>query len=181
MKLQLLAITFILFTFPTIAAPYNVIKDNSKIKFSGTHAGNEFTGQFTDWNADIDFDVNDVNNSSVTVTFNTASAKTGNAMYDGTLPTADWFDSKNHPEAKFHSTSFKKTDDGFAVTGDLTIRDITNPVTFDFVLEGDNPTIMSANFSIDRLQFDIGRNSDSSAEWVSQNITIDLEITASQK
>lgn len=178
--MKLLTIFLIFISFPVLAAPYQVNYSDSKIGFSGTHAGNAFTGQFETWNADINFDENDFDSSSVSVTFNTASAKTGNTMYDGTLPAADWFDVQNHPEAKFQSTSFTKHDDGYSVTGDLTIRNITHSITFDFQLNDSTPTIMTATFPIDRLQFDIGKKSDGSAEWVGREIIINLNISATK-
>ncbi len=178
--MKLLTTCLLLLSFPLMAAPYQINYEESTIEFSGTHAGDEFTGEFEKWNAEIDFDVNNTDNSSVIVTFDTASAKTGNAMYDGTLPAADWFDVKNYPEATFTSTSFAKNDDGYSVTGDLTIRDITHPITFDFELNGDAPTIMTAEFPINRLKFDIGKKSDGDAEWVGQTITMNLKISATK-
>ena len=160
------------------AKTYSVDMDSSRVAFSGTHAGNEFHGAFKEWNAKIAFDANNLPESSVKVIFNMTSAETGNAMYDGTLPNADWFDVSNHPEAVFQSTSITKTESGFQATGNLTIRAITRPVTFNFALEGDEPTIMTAEFPIDRLQFDIGKKSDANAEWVSKDIGISIKVTA---
>jgi cytochrome b561 len=179
MKYLLLTALFI----PTVAfaTPYEVNKDKSQVMFSGTHAGNDFKGEFQTWDANINFDADNLAESSVTVTFNTASANTGNAMYDGTLPKGDWFDADNHPTAMFQSTSFNKTDDGYSVTGDLSIKDITNEVTFDFDLHGDDPIHMMAQFPIDRLAFDVGKGSDPDAEWVSQDIMMDIHLEAMPK
>jgi polyisoprenoid-binding protein YceI len=166
----------LLFSTSTMANTYEFNPDKSQVTFTATHAGNEFQGEFSEWSADINFDENDLGQSSVMVIFNTASAKTGNAMYDGTLPTADWFDVKNHPQATFQSTSFEKTDGQYKVTGDLTIKDVTKEIAFDFTLKGDTPIHMHAAFPINRLDFNIGKSSDGDAEWVSQDIQINLHI-----
>lgn len=160
------------------AATYAVDKENSQITFSGLHAGNAFNGQFKSWQADITFDETNLKESTVAVTFDTASAKTGNAMYDGTLPSTDWFDTANHKTARFTSTSFAKTETGYSITGDLTIRDITKPVTFDFTLSKDNPVTMEAGFTIDRLAYNIGKSSDANAEWVGRDISVKIKIVA---
>lgn len=180
-----LTLVFVLFCalaspFATQAKPYNVIKDQSRIEFSAEHAGNAFTGVFETWTADIDFDRADLQNSTAKITFETASATTGNALYDGTLPTADWFDVKNHSTAVFQSQSFTKTKNGFSVTGDLILKNITHPITFDFALSTQSPTIMTAEFPIDRLTYDIGKSSDPEAEWVSREIEISLQVVAAQ-
>jgi polyisoprenoid-binding protein YceI len=160
------------------AAEYQVQKDESRIAFSGTHAGDEFNGVFEEWDADISFDADNLEASSVTVTIQTESAVTGNAMYDGTLPNADWFDIKNHPTAIFQSQEFLKIDEGFNVVGVLTIRNIAKPAIFDFTLEGENPMTMQASFPLNRLEYDIGKQSDPSADWVSEVIVIRIFMKA---
>jgi len=174
----LFIIALLLYNFSVNAKLYEVDYDESTVAFSGIHAGNEFNGAFETWNADIQFDGESLGQSSLRVVFDTASAKTGNAMYDGTLPSKDWFDVKTYPEAVFESVSFKKNDDGYSVMGDLTIKDTTNPISFDFILEGHNPVIMTAEFPINRLDFDIGKGSDPSAEWVNENIIVNLQVVA---
>ncbi len=166
---------------PAAAATYVVDSAQSEVSFGGTHAGNPFTGRFETWTATIDFDAAAPQTSKLAATFDLVSAKTGNSMYDGTLPQADWFDIKNTPQANFTSTAVSTAGDNkFTVTGDLTLRGITKPVTFDFTLtEGaDGLSEATATIPVDRLMFDIGRKSDAKAEWVSKNIDITLKIKA---
>jgi len=165
----------------TQAKDYVVDYQSSKVSFSGTHAGNVFTGSFGEWKAVITFDPADLEASKLTAVFNPASAKTGNSMYDGTLPQADWFDVKNHAEAHFVSAGIAAGENGvYDVTGDLTIRGITKPVTFDFTLSDPEqaPVKAQGTLRINRLDFDIGKKSDAPAEWVSRDIAVTLDITA---
>lgn len=180
-----LALALALATAPVQAADYVVDYKNSKITFSGTHADNAFTGTFGTWKALIRFDPADLAGSQITATFDTNTARTGNSMYDGTLSQADWFDVKNHPQATFTSTTLTAKEDGsgYTATGDLTLRGITKPVSFDFTL-GDLaqvPTTAKASFSIDRLDFDIGKKSDAPAEWVGREIVLTLDITTTPR
>lgn len=179
--LRLIFVFLLLISPPAFAADYNIDYDQSALTFSGTHAGNTFEGRFNEWSAQISFNPDDLENSSLSATFKTASAETGDKMYDGTLPQADWFDSANHPEAVFKSTSITENDaNGYTAAGDLTIRGITRPLTFDFTLSdvSAEPVTATAQFPIDRLAYEIGKKSDPEAEWVSKDITIDLKITA---
>jgi len=177
--MKYLLLTALLFTTPLMAKPYNVNMDKSQVTFTAVHAGNEFQGEFHEWNADIDFDADNLNQSSVTVTFNTASTKTGDMMYDGTLPTKNWFDVDGFPTATFKSTSFDKTDDGFTANGDLIIKGIPHPLSFDFTLKGDNPVHMRASFPVDRLIYNIGKEADPTGEWVSKDIQMNIHLEAS--
>ncbi len=172
-------LTVTLAATPAMAASYSVDPAVSSIAFSGTHAGNPFSGVFERYVVDVDFDPAKVEATSLRVTIDLASAKTGNKMFDGTLPNDDWFDVKNHPSALFKSTKVEKLDDGrYQATGDLTLRGITKPVTFIFTLDReDAPEInASATLNVDRLAYDIGKKSDGKAEWVSQEIGITLKL-----
>ena len=180
----LVLISFMMTSLPALAADYNVDYAQSEIAFSGTHAGNEFNGIFEEWSAKISFDPDNLEASSLIAKFNTKTAKTGNAMYDGTLPQADWFDTKNHPEAIFISTSVTANEDGsYKASGDLTIKEIKQPISFGFTLQDlqASSVEVKANFPIDRFAFDIGKKSDPKAEWVSKEITLNIGLKASKQ
>lgn len=168
----------------SFAAEFEVDYTKSEISFSGTHAGAAFTGKFEDWTADITFDPENLDQSVIKATFKPASAKTGNALYDGTLPQADWFAINDYGEATFTSSKITQNDQGnYTVDGTLTIRGIEKPVQFEFTLTDFNtsPINAEATFEIDRLAYDIGKKSDAKAEWVSKMIGLQLKIVANKK
>lgn len=160
---------------------YQIDYQKSELKFSGTHAGNSFEGIFEDWDVIIDFDRENLAASSFTARFRTQSAKTGDILFDRTLPEDDWFFVKEYPEALFESSSISKNKDGsFRVSGDLVIRAISKPAVFNFVLDDENPTEITAKASlmVNRLDYEIGLKSDPQAEWVSRDIKIEIQIYA---
>ena len=57
---------------------------------------------------------------------------TGTADRDGHLKSGDFFDVETYPTMTFRSTSVEREGDEWAVTGDLTIKDVTKPVTIVF-------------------------------------------------
>jgi polyisoprenoid-binding protein YceI len=73
-----------------------------------------------------------LSDSVADVTIRTASVSSGTADRDGHLRSADFFDVETWPEMTFRSTSF----DGETLTGDLTIKGITKPVTLDVEFNG---------------------------------------------
>lgn len=67
----------------------------------------------------------------------TTSISTGSADRDNHLRSGDFFDVEKYPTITFKSNNVTKVADGeYKVTGDLTIRDITKPVTFDVEYSG---------------------------------------------
>ena len=163
------------------AQDYKIEKSQTLLTFSGFHAGNKFVGNFENCDATLSFNPDNLPASTFKASFETASAKTGNAMYDGTLPQTDWFDSKTYPTATFVSREIIKIKDGqYKAKGDLTIRSITKPIEFDFTLSDLSQSIVkvNANIQIDRLAYDIGLKSDPKSEWVSQMINVSIGLTA---
>jgi polyisoprenoid-binding protein YceI len=141
------------------------------VAFSGQHVGMNFEGKFGRWEATLILPPQ--NDPNITATFYMGSAKTGDSIYDSTLPEFDWFDVENHPQGKFVSTQISMTEDGYQVRGDLTIKNITNPANFMLIDDGDK---LLASFDINRLTYQIGTESDPEAEWVSKIISISMLI-----
>jgi len=61
---------------------------------------------------------------------------TGNEQRDGHLKSADFFDSEKFPQMSFTSTGYSKKGDDYVLTGDLTIKDVTKPVTLNVEFGG---------------------------------------------
>ncbi|MDT0628683.1 YceI family protein [Alteromonas sp. W364] len=149
--------------------PLNVDNSNSTVRFAGEHAGMKFEGIFEKWSAKLVLPPNDA--PSIKADFDLRSAKTGDSTYDNTLPEGDWFDVENHPKGKFVSTKIEKKGDNYEVSGDLSLRGLTHPVSFVLISKGDK---LEASFDIDRLKYKIGMDSDPDAEWVSQIIKMNM-------
>jgi polyisoprenoid-binding protein YceI len=165
------------------ASQWIVNAEASRIVFSGTHSGRAFTGAFRKWVADITFDPDDLASSKAVVRVDLASATTGNATYDKTLPTADWLDMTRSPTATFETTSFRAIAPGrYEADGTLEMRGASLPVrlTFDLSIDGDVAR-MSGRASLKRLEFGIGKLSDAEGVWVSLDIPIEITIVARRK
>ncbi|GAA2769250.1 YceI family protein [Streptomyces indiaensis] len=75
--------------------------------------------------------------STVRLTIRAGSVQTRNAKRDGHLRGGDFLDAESHPDLTFTSTRVEQTGGTrFRVTGDLTVRGVTGPVTVDFELTG---------------------------------------------
>ncbi|WP_431801863.1 YceI family protein [Halobacillus andaensis] len=88
-------------------------------------------GEFEDFEVDFNGDLANVESASVKVTIPVTSINTGNEDRDGHLRSGDFFEAEKYPNMVFKSKSIKKiSDDEYEVTGDFTIKDVTNEETF---------------------------------------------------
>ena len=92
-------------------------------------------GSFDGYEARIEV-ADDLGDSKIEVILDAASITTGAADRDQHLRSADFLDVENHPTITFVSTDITREGETWKVSGDLTIRDTTHPVTFDVSYEG---------------------------------------------
>ena len=94
-------------------------------------------GKFDKFEGSVDSTSDDFVNANISFTAETASVNTGQAQRDGHLQSPDFFDAAKFPQLKFSSTKFEKVSgDKYALSGDLTIRDITKAVKLDVEYSG---------------------------------------------
>ena len=90
------------------------------------------TGSFKSFLGSVNTDGDNFENAEIDFTLDVNSIYTGQEMRDSHLKSAEFFDAAEYPEIKFQSTSFRRTKgDEYVVTGNLTMRGITKPVTID--------------------------------------------------
>jgi polyisoprenoid-binding protein YceI len=111
---------------------------HTQVSFSAKHMMvTTVRGTFHDVEGTIELDENDPTRSRGEFRVKPASVNTNFGARDAHLRSADFFDAENFPEIKFVATAIEpKGGDTYEVTGDLTIRDVTRPVTFEVELEG---------------------------------------------
>lgn len=133
----LLVTLFVTPLFAQTAAPaapatetWTVDKAHSMATFKVRHMMSNVSGNFRDFDANINIDRANPANSSVDFTIQATSIDTGNTNRDEHLRTADFFDVAKFPTIAFKSTSVKaKSKTDFDVTGDLTMHGVTKRVT----------------------------------------------------
>lgn len=120
-----------------ISGDYTLDTSHSRLGFVARHAVvTKVRGQFGDWEGTAHIDTANPAASSVNLTIRAASVSTGSADRDGHLQSGDFFDVENHPEWTFASTEVSRDGDEWTITGDLTIKGVTNPVTIEFEENG---------------------------------------------
>lgn len=122
----------------TLTGDYTLDPAHSRIGFVARHAMvTKVRGSFNDFTGTGHFDAEDPSRSRLEVTIQAASIDTRNADRDAHLRGNDFFDMESYPELRFVSTAVEVVDEStYRVTGDLTIKGVTRPVTIDFELTG---------------------------------------------
>ena len=154
----------------------------SEIRFSGRYDGKPFAGVFETWNADVAFYPEDLAASAVSVTVDTASVTTGTKLYDSTLREAEWFNTAAFPQATVMLSDFQSTgDETYTATATMTLKgkETSVPLTFELKIDGDRADLTGkAVFS--RKALDLGQVSDAGGRWVSDEIAVEVEGTATR-
>ena len=97
---------------------------------------------------------------SGSLTVGAASIDTKNTRRDTHLRSGDFFDSANHPEITFTADGIRPSGQGAAVTGALTVRGRTRPLSFDAAVsgQGDGELWLDAEARINRADFGLTWN-----------------------
>ena len=115
-----------------------------------------------------------------------AALTTGNEMRDGHLNSADFFLTERYPRIRFESTEIRVGEGNeFEIDGNLTIKDITNPVTFKAEFLGWGPGMrdttmaaFSAKTTVERADWDLTWNMSVETGGLLVGKKVDLEIDA---
>ncbi|MDQ1151031.1 YceI family protein [Sphingobacterium zeae] len=106
---------------------------HSEIEFKVKHMMiTNVKGNFDIFKIEVDAAGEDFKNALAKVVIDTASINTRNEQRDGHLKSAEFFDVEKYPEITFEATSLENDE----IKGNLTIRDVTKPVSFDLEFAG---------------------------------------------
>lgn len=166
------------------AGAYTVDPTHAYVNFQYNHLGlSNPTLGFDDFTVDLNLDNADPTQSTVSVAIDTNSILTGSSIFKEHLSGADWFDMANYPQATFESTSIEATGDStYAVTGNLTIKDVTKPLTLNVTINAamnhpmnKKPVVgLDATGSLLRSDFGLGKNAPFVGDEVALNISVEM-------
>ena len=114
------------------AGTWTIDPAHTRVGFVARHlVASKVRGSFESFAGTVEV-ADDLTESSIDVSIDTASVTTGSEDRDNHLRSGDFFDVENHPTMRFRSTGIRRlADDSYEIVGDLTIRDVTKPVTLD--------------------------------------------------
>lgn len=175
-------------TLEQLTGTYTIDPTHSRIGFVTRHAMvTKVRGSFNDFEGTATTGA-DLADTSIDLTAQVASIDTRNADRDQHLKAGDFFGADEFPTLTFRSTQVTATDaDTLRVTGDLTIKGTTRPVTVDFDFEGaatdpfGNERIgFEGRTSINRSDFGLTFNAalEAGGVLVSEKVELEFEVSA---
>jgi polyisoprenoid-binding protein YceI len=112
---------------------------HTQVEFSAKHLGMmTVRGQFDEVSTTADIDPDHPENAKVEATISTASIRTNNPVRDNDIRSSNFLEADKYPTMTFKSTSITPAGpDHYTLTGDLTIKGTTHPVTLDVTKYGE--------------------------------------------
>lgn len=159
---------------------------HTRIRFEAKYLGlSSVSGMFNQFEGAVVTAEENFNNSQIQLTVYTQSITTGLAVRDNHLRSADFFDVKKYPTLTFTSSSIEVMNSTVKVNGELRIKDIVRPLSFeaDYIGSvdddlGNRKAGFEMNMKINRRDFDMTWNQvlDNSSLLLSDEIAISCEI-----
>lgn len=150
---------------PVTAGTYKVDPAHTQVTWTLNHMGfSMLSGQFGAQDGTLTIDPAKPAATKLDVTFAIDQLSVTSTQFAGHLKSKDFFDAATYPTARFVSTGVVASGNTAKITGNLTIKDQTKPVTIDatFVGAGTNPMSKKVNFgfrgtaTIKRSDFGLG-------------------------
>ena len=161
---------------------------HSEIGFSVKHMMiSKVKGNFSSYNAEVEANEEDLNGAAIDFKIDVASISTNNVDRDNHLRSADFFDAESHPHITFKAKDIEKKGSDYELTGDLTIKGVTRPTTFEVEYggKGTNPwgvevVAFNAESKINRKDFGLTWNQslETGGVLVGEDIKITLDLQA---
>jgi polyisoprenoid-binding protein YceI len=172
-----------------LTGSYTIDPAHTRIGFVARHAMvTKVRGSFNEFTGSAVLDGANPANSTATVTIQAASIDTRNAQRDEHLRSNDFLALETYPEITFVSTGVERTGDTeFDLTGDLTIKGVTNAVTIPFTFEGaatdpfGNVRVgFEGSVAINRKDYGVTWNAalETGGVLVSDKIVLEFEVSA---
>lgn len=185
-----LVLTLALLVPTTAHAASWTVEEGSEIVFEARQQGAPVEGRFEKFDAEIDFDPEDLASSRIEVEIDTASVATGHEDRDTALRSPDLLDAAQWPIARFASDQIEDLGDGvYQALGQLTIRDVEKEVMLPFTLtiadHAADPGLAQADahgeLTISRLEFGVGQGDWAATSTIGENVVVRIEILATAK
>ena len=173
------------------AETYDIDGSHSTIGFAVKHLMvSTVRGSFTDYKGQIEFDGANLDAFKADVTIQVKSINTSVEARDNHLRSPDFFDAEAFPAITFVGKKLEAQGDGYVLTGDLTIRDVTKEIAIPVSISGPVKTPfgsdaigLSGEITINRQDYGVkwSKALDSGGMVVEDNVKLLIDLEAHHK
>ncbi|MBW3599808.1 MAG: YceI family protein [Planctomycetes bacterium] len=152
--------------------------EGSKIDFIGSKVTGSHEGGFYEFTGEFRTAGDRLADAGIHVVIDTKSLWSDNERLTGHLKNEDFFHVEKYPTAEFTSTKVEPTEDGWTITGDLTLHGVTKSITVPAQVQVEEDAIhLASEFSINRYDFDITYTGKSD-DLIRKEVVIKLDVNA---
>jgi polyisoprenoid-binding protein YceI len=174
-RLRLLSGATVLAASWVSAAQWQASAPQSRLTFNAMQAGAEFQGTFKRFTANVDFDPQNPSACRFDVTIDMTSVDTKDKERDNTLMSADLFDVKRFPHARYVANRCTAQGQPFIGHGKLTLRGVTRDVPITFIFDGKS---LRGSAQLKRLDFGVGQGDWRDTQWVANEVKVSFVLQA---
>ena len=161
---------------PSFAADY-VQAPGSTLTFATKYQGEVFVGRFASFATRLSFDPKKLATSKLDVTIPLAGVSVGNPDGDDALESADFFNVRKFPQARFSATRFRSLGSNrFVADGTLTLRGVSKPVALSFTWTPGAKPVLTGKATVRRLDFGVGGGDWADTELIPNEIAISTKV-----
>jgi polyisoprenoid-binding protein YceI len=174
--LLFLSLFFILSGLP-LTGNWVADPNSAKITFTLDGPFGDVHGSFSGLKSEFQFDEKDLAKSSITASIDASTVSSGVGLRNTHLRNEEqWLNVAKYPRISFKSTKIEKTDAGFSVSGTLTLKDVSKPIVIPFTFSSSgNSGTFKGQFSIKRLDYNLGKKGGSVGETIQINIEVPVK------
>lgn len=159
-------------------APVWTVMDDSRLGYSLYLGDDEIGGEFTVFDAHIQFDRDMLATSHFVVSVKPEFVDSQDATQDNALRGSDFFDVEMYPESLFEAHAFQHIEGNrFEGLGQLTVRNQTHPLTLPFTFTtNDSGAILEGDLVISRLEYGVGQGDWSLIDFLKEEVTVKYRL-----
>lgn len=161
------------------AETYVVERSSFSVGFDFSVVGQSGRGTMPLTSATIEFDPDNLDEFEIDAVLAANEASAGVAPFTAIMKSAELLETDRFPEIRFQSTQASGTPDNLQVSGQLTIRDVTLPVTFQVSvtpIDGAQSFAVRMNSDIDRQDFGLDGCGEALADRIGINIAARINV-----
>ena len=185
--LFLMAAIVVLASFTIKDKGYKIDSEKSKITWIGKKVTGQHNGTIALAEGTLTSKGKKIDGGSFTIDMTSLKDSEGNARLEGHLKSDDFFSTEKNPKATFVISKIEpKTGDDYTVTGNLTIKGITNAIEFPATIQLSGGQVTAkAKIIVDRTKFDIKFRSGNFFEnlgdkAIDDNFELNVELTGTE-
>lgn len=159
---------------------WDIDYENSTLGFSLVFQNRPVTASFATWQGSVNFDPDALQTSNARVEIASASVTINDGYLNGQATSDDGFAASAFPTIVFESTAIRSLgDQNYEMDGQLTLKDITAPLTIAFSFEeSDGSARVTGSSILDRREFNMGMSSAPDEQWLAFSVDLQFEILA---